>query len=243
MTPAIAQKLIALNQQFYQIVAEPFTKTRSYSWTGWLDLLDFFQSRNFLPKTILDLGCGNGRFLTFATEHWTLEKYLGIDASSELLAYAKESYAHLPFVTFKNQDLFTDTNLNEYLGSYELITILGVMHHIPGRDLRVSFLKSAASKLTDDGMLVVTFWDFLSETKLSKKVVPWTLVNIDPKFVEEHDYLLDWKRAATAYRYCHYYNVDEISELASAAGLKVVKQFLADGPGGKANRYVVFNRQ
>jgi 2-polyprenyl-3-methyl-5-hydroxy-6-metoxy-1,4-benzoquinol methylase len=242
MKQEIVKKLIQLNQDFYRIIAAPFTKTRSYSWAGWEQLYLLFQQWGFNPTSVLDLGCGNGRFLSFARSKWLLADYLGIDGSKELLDFAKATYAAQTNTSFIEQDLITDIDLTQIRRQFDLVVILGVMHHVPSQELRVQFLQAAAAKLNADSYLVVTFWDFLSEKQLAKKIVPWSKVGLTTAAVDEHDYLLDWQREKLAYRYCHYYTKEEIAELAEFAGLEIVQEFLADGPGGKANRYVVFKR-
>lgn len=242
MKQEIVSQLIDLNNAFYKKVATPFTQTRSYSWTGWDEIASVFTELGFSPKRILDLGCGNGRFLTFIKKQWSINNYLGIDSSNELLSFAKESYREDASAQFITHDIFKNPELSEISDNYDLIVLLGVMHHVPSEDLRVDLLKNAAEKLEKGGYLVATFWDFLSEKKLSKKVVDWNLVNISEVELDKRDYLLDWKRDKTAYRYCHYYTFEEIEKLLVKCNLKSVKQFFADGPGGRANRYVLMQR-
>ena len=62
MDAATIRNIIDLNNRFYKTVATDFSATRQMPWAGWDRLLPF------LPKEaidILDLGCGNGRFLSF----------------------------------------------------------------------------------------------------------------------------------------------------------------------------------
>ncbi len=242
LSATTVKRLIELNNDFYNKVAGPFTKTRSYSWAGWQRLADYFAEISFTPQRILDLGCGNGRFLTFVLQNWQYQDYTGIDANTKLLEYAQESYGDLPNCKFITLDFLTNPDLSLVKSQFDLIVLLGVMHHVPGEALRKQILTSASEKLSDKGFLIVTFWDFLSEKQLSKKIVPWSMLDINEADLAERDYLLDWKRDNYAFRYCHYYVKEEIVELAKAAKLEVVTEFFADGPGGRANRYVVFKK-
>ncbi len=73
---------------------------------------------NFVPATILDIGCGNGRLLRRMHAHWPSAILAGIDVSEGMLAqaHAQTAYAtfhqalaeHLP-VENETMDLVTST--------------------------------------------------------------------------------------------------------------------------------------
>jgi SAM-dependent methyltransferase len=244
MHPVLVQKLISLNKQFYSEAGADFNNTRSYSWAGWEKLAETFSAEAFTPQTILDLGCGNGRFFKFAQEHFSVNKYLGIDSSKELLQYARENFKGSAKYAFKELDFLSQPQGLKALGKYDLIVVMGVMHHIPGKDLRELLLKQLKVLLNQKGLLVITFWEFIANKQLAKKIVPWEAAGVDPGLLldlDPHDYLMDWKQGGVHYRYCHYYTEAETTNLFKAAGLHVKQQFQADGPGGKANLYYVLS--
>ena len=59
-----------------------------------------------LPNTVesvLDLGCGNGRFYEFISKHYPNVKYTGIDTNNGLLSEARKKYGNDKFF---NMDIF-----------------------------------------------------------------------------------------------------------------------------------------
>lgn len=64
------EQILYLNKKFYQSVAKDFSISRQKDWNGWDRAVQIAKNhlkeplRKKGPK-ILDLGCGNGRFLKF----------------------------------------------------------------------------------------------------------------------------------------------------------------------------------
>src|SRR5690348_16330448 len=65
MTKDTIQLLNKVNQDFYNSISESFDNSRQYYWEGWNILWDFIIHNNISIESILDLGCGNARFLKF----------------------------------------------------------------------------------------------------------------------------------------------------------------------------------
>ena len=87
MTPETAQKLVAINQEFYAQFAGAFHRSRIEPAEGFHDLVAFLPQRKF---RVLDVGCGNGRFGYFLHQHGRVQTYLGLDASPDYLAQAQQ---------------------------------------------------------------------------------------------------------------------------------------------------------
>ena len=64
MKQATILQLNDLNQHFYKVTAEEFSKTRSFYWKGWGELIEPLKEigKNHPQLKVLDIGCGNGRF-------------------------------------------------------------------------------------------------------------------------------------------------------------------------------------
>jgi len=87
MNPDVAQRLLMLNQQFYDACAAAFARSRGAGQTGLLRTLPY------LPPTprVLDIGCGNGRLARWLAGQRPGATYVGLDASAGLLAAAGQT--------------------------------------------------------------------------------------------------------------------------------------------------------
>jgi SAM-dependent methyltransferase len=236
-----SNKLNQLNKDFYSKVAIYFDSSRRYPWRGWQDLVDFFKRVDFTPKTILDLGCGNGRFLEFLKDNYKDFKYCGIDSSKELLAIAKNRLKNNFFLA----DLQTDgwsRKAEKISGGYDLIVLMGVMHHIPGKENRVNLIKQSLKLLTNKGYLVFSAWQFLKKVKLPNANTGWQLLDISEQDLDQNDYLLSWNRGTTALRYCHFLDNTEAGELFKICNLQIINEFDADGKDNQLNHYYVLKK-
>ncbi|MGH9460977.1 MAG: methyltransferase domain-containing protein, partial [Vicinamibacteria bacterium] len=105
--------LNAINRDFYTQRAEEFAATRGGPWRGWRRLLEPLQACEE-PLSVLDVGCGNGRFGMFLREN--LQKpfrYVGIEVSAAALESARENLSGMPAVTLLEHDV--TAHLNEPL--------------------------------------------------------------------------------------------------------------------------------
>lgn len=229
MNTQIQQKLIKLNKIFYERNAQSFSDTRQYWWKGWKELVKYFDELNFNPISILDLGCGNGRFGEFIKERYPGIEYTGIDFSSELIKKSENDIGNFQVVNI------TDLEAIKTLGQYDLVVMMAVLHHIPSRKLRSEIIDELYNHLKPDGMMVMTFWQFMNDKTLSDKVVPWSELEIDEDALEDGDKLLSWGGDKTNLRYCHNFSKQEQVEYLSDKN--VVGKFEADGKTGQLNSY------
>ena len=250
MDPAVITQLNQLNRDFYQTVGESFDQTRQTSWDGWQQLLPEIESLS-PPLKVVDLGCGNGRFGQFLAEHFPDEEidYRGIDQNLYLLKAAQSNSWPPHFtVNFDQADLIelirqpdfwhtllTDT---DHL-SPTLITLFGMMHHLPSFELRQQLLTQLADLLSADGILIFSAWQFAEDPRYQHRFINPEKVGIDSLQLETNDYILDWQRGATAYRYCHFMNPTEAETLIQQSQLQIVRQFCADGKTQQLNKYYV----
>ena len=70
MDPATANALRALNRRFYEERAREFSDSRNAPWPGWLRLAPHLRelAEGGRAISLLDAGCGNGRFAHFLAE-------------------------------------------------------------------------------------------------------------------------------------------------------------------------------
>jgi len=221
-------QLIALNREFYSRFSADFSDTRSS------ERFNIEPFRKYLASDmrLLDAGCGNGRLAgTLERASFSLD-YVGVDGSAELISLAQKKNATLRNVRaqFRVVDL-TTPRWNETLRDalpFDVIASLAVLHHIPSFELRANVLREIRVLLKPRGIFVMSNWRFLNNERLRKKIVDWRELMIDNRRLEPGDYLLDWKRGGTGYRYAHLVDENEVNKLANASGLQVVEQFHAD---------------
>jgi SAM-dependent methyltransferase len=243
--------LNAINRRFYRDRAREFSQTRDAPWPGWTRLMESLgDGTASAPLHVLDVGCGNGRFARFLRERGRAFRYLGVDASAALLDHARARLADSPDIEFAQTD-FVETSLDGLRAEkdFSLIVLFGVLHHVPGRERRVSLLQSLARRLTPDGRLAATAWQFQAFQRFRDRLLPWDRFNresddpIDTSQLETGDHLLPWGPSpGAAVRFCHFSDETEMQALVSDAGLACLKTWLADGREGDLNRYYLLRR-
>ncbi len=239
MDDATIARLNQINRDFYRVTAENFDQTRGKAWPGWEKLLPYIKR----PLSVLDVGCGNGRFGVFVAEKLLQSKpsnpirYHGIDNNPVLLERARQTLGNMPGITatFEERDIVENP---PDFGEHGLVVLFGVIHHIPGAVQRKAFMRTLAERVAPGGMLAFACWRFYEYERFRKRITAWP----DDVQVEEHDYLLDWRRGEVALRYCHYVDDDEHAQLVSAAGLPEITTYRTDGFTGEVNRYSLLKR-
>ena len=230
------RRLNQINREFYRKTAAEFDATRQSAWHGWERMLETVG----LPiDSVLDIGCGNGRFARFLSGRQAQSfAYIGIDNNADLLDAARRPLTTDPRVKLK---LIKEDVVLDALPSLpaQLVVLFGLLHHVPGRLRRRRLLHSSASCVLPGGYLVLATWRFYEQERFRKRIVAWS----DDIEVEKHDYLLDWRRGERALRYCHYVDDEEHAGLVEATGLTVLADYRADGADGSLNRYTVLQRR
>lgn len=100
----------------------------------------------FNVKSVLDAGCGDGRFAYELGD--TTIKYLGVDFSESAIRFAN---AFNPSKRFLISDLST-MNLSH---KFEAIVLIETLEHIPLQSVR-SLIQNLKRHLTKEGILIVT---------------------------------------------------------------------------------------
>jgi SAM-dependent methyltransferase len=218
------REIIEINKDFYSKHNESFDKSRSFGfWEGFEDLLEV------IPENlkILDLGCGNARFLKFLLEkNFTIKEYLGIDNSVEFTEKNSENYKNF---NFKNLDVITDLNMIQE--NFSLITAFGITHHIPNKEFRKEWFSKIEDMAIRGGFIILSFWNF-DRNKSD--------INFQPKTykMENGDYFLGWKDNFSSHRFCHYFSTLEINEIILCfKNSTLIKQFDKD-----QNTYLILQK-
>lgn len=242
MDQTLATKLAEINQKFYSQAHIYFDETRQKPWKGWETLLSKIP---LAFSNCLDVGCGNGRFAALLAEHSSSFKYTGIDFNQELLDFAHQKLSDLE-IDFKliKANLLDDWN-KEIDEKFDLVVAFGVLHHIPGFQNRKLFLKKLSETLNNDGVLVITVWQFLKLKRFSNSMPNQQSIleelEISKNELEENDFILDWKRGTHAYRYSHLVSEYEFKKLLPK-NIQIVDTFHEDGKTRDVNKYYILRR-
>ncbi len=95
---------------------------------------------------VLDIGCGWGSFMAYATEKYGVE-CVGISISKEQVAWARQRYSHLP-LEFRLQDY---REVNE---QFDAIASIGMFEHVGRKNYR-TYMKMAHRCLKKDGLFLL----------------------------------------------------------------------------------------
>ena len=196
---------------------------------------------------VLDVGCGNGRFLRFLAEQWHGPiEYFGVDLQVPS-STAGKAIEPLPRVTahwYAHDFVVESEPLPRALtGPFDLVGLFGVLHHVPSFALRRTLLEALAQRLEPSGLMAVTLWQFANQARFRNRLVPWSQsesvvgIRVSESQLEPGDLLLRWGAKDDVARYCHHVTPQEWACLTDALGLRVVSAYSADGATGDLNLY------
>jgi len=213
-----------LNKEFYKKHAVSFSNSRDMNfWRG------FEVCKMFITPTtsVLDLGCGNARFLQFLkSQNISFKSYLGVDSEESFISENKVKY---PEGNFQTQDILEFENFHS-IEPKDFVAVFGVTHHIPEKKYRLTWFENLEKLVNKNGYLIISFWNF-DKNKSTDFV---------PKFykIEENDYFLGWKQDFSVLRYCHYFNKEELKEIIlTLSKFNLIEEFEAD-----YNFYLIFKK-
>lgn len=209
MDKKYAEYLLQKTKNDYNLIADDFSRTRALVWPETTALFDKYIVQG---DKILDLGCGNGRYLDYFEGKEV--NYSGVDNSEKLIELAKNRYPKANFQVADALNLpFSDDFFDEVFS-------VAVFHHIPSEKLRVDFLKEAKRVLKPGGILILTVWNFW-KTKEFFLHLKFIILKLFGSKLDFGDFLEPWSNKTL--RYYHYFTKGELIGLAKKAGL-VIKE-------------------
>ena len=249
MSPETRDALLALNRRFYDAQAEDFARTRPRPWRGSERVLNHIGAAT--PR-VLDVGCGHARLLdALHARYGSAFHYIGVDASRALLDLARERARVAGIEVHLRYEDFVADDPEQVLpgGEYDLLALLGVLHHVPGDAARRALLAAAARRLGAQGVLALTLWRLHTDPRFERRRVSTEqAAALTPELARAHaalepgDHLLWWGQGQKALRYCHFMDEAELERLLSGLPLSELARFDDDGAGERMNTYVLLRR-
>ncbi len=211
MKSELAQKLLQKTIEDYSAIAEDWYHSRQGKF--WPDIL-FFQQYVKTGDKVLDVGCGNGRFLA-VLEDKDID-CTGLDNCQPLLDIAR--------ARFKDKAKFVQgdvLNLPFADGQFGVVVCIAVLHHIPSRELRMKALSELKRVLKSDGTLILAVWDIYNR-QYAKIVLKYFLLKIfGQQPMDFKDVLIPFNHKVN--RYLHGFTPGEFKKLVESSKLKIVE--------------------
>ncbi len=208
MKKEYAQFLLDKVNKDYSLIAKDFSRTRE---SVWPEIEFLFNDFLYPGNTVLDLGCGNGRWFDVFQKRSV--DYIGLDNSQELIKIAQGKYPQGKFVLASALDMpFSDD-------FFDGIYSIAVFHQIPGSQLRLRFLEEAKRVLKPGGLLILTVWNFHRPRELILLVKYTILKLLGKSELDFGDVFYSWGDKTK--RYYHVFFKRELLSLAKASGWKV----------------------
>lgn len=120
-----------------------FTGVRAFLDDGYAAIKKAIARELDVGKGVLDIGCGTGQFCGL----FPREVYVGVDASSAYLAYARKRHPGYRFAVGDAAHLRIQKKFSQAL-------IVGVLHHLPDAQVQ-KILEAASRALLKDGRLLI----------------------------------------------------------------------------------------
>jgi ubiquinone/menaquinone biosynthesis C-methylase UbiE len=209
--------------EVYDKISAHFSQTRYKPWPLVAEFLNSLEKDSY----VLDIGCGNGKYLSVNENLITF----GTDRSGNLLTIAKEKNINSQFFTADSLKLPVKSE------SFDAAISIAVIHHFSNELLRIQALKEIFRIVKKGGLVLVYVWAMeQKEKKFTEQdnFVPWHLQN---KYENESkvstlengpNIMKDKKIDCTVYqRYYHVFYKGELEDIINKTGvdIEIVKSY------------------
>lgn len=129
-----------------------FSQVRKLRWGyEYLSYLRFVLARLERAEfdSLLDVGCGEGRFLREVSKRFQGKRLLGVDFSARAVEYARLLN---PGLSFTRADIARGSESAE---RFDVVTLIETLEHVPPGELD-TFVEGLRRRTNDDGLLVVS---------------------------------------------------------------------------------------
>lgn len=168
-------------ENFYDLIASEFDKTRVRLWSCVISFLNSFQSQ----ATILDIGCGNGKYMNYRSDI----TMIGIDISANLVDICKKKGFNV--IKANMNEIPFDDN------SFDGIICVAAYHHLNNDIDRQKTLNEIYRILKINGIAFIEVWAKEQSDKSNKNSLNFT----------NKSNLVKWSSITTGEIYYRYYNI------------------------------------
>ena len=117
-------------------------------------------------RSVLDVGCGNGRFLEESEKlGYIPDTYLGVDNSEGMILEARKLHPESHFEVCSMNSLST---CNLPLATFDAIVFLASFHHLETQVERIQALKDTKKLLHPNGRIYMTNWNLREQIRYEK---------------------------------------------------------------------------
>ncbi|OIP79441.1 MAG: hypothetical protein AUK20_02125, partial [Parcubacteria group bacterium CG2_30_45_37] len=220
------KNLLELVKRNYGEIAADFDLTRKKDlWPELIKLSEMVKNGD----RVLDVGCGNGR-LVKAFENKKIS-YLGVDNSEKLIKLATNQRLLRRSAPRNDKWVVADILELDKLPErdFDYVFCIAVLHHLPGKDLRLKALEQIKNKIKPGGKIILTVWNLWSQKKFRKLIIKYDWFKLIGKNqMAWGDILFDWKNAKgekISRRYYHVFTGYGLKKLAGETDLKIEKLY------------------
>ena len=220
------KNLLELVKRNYGEIAADFDLTRKKDlWPELIKLSEMVKNGD----RVLDVGCGNGR-LVKAFENKKIS-YLGVDNSEKLIKLATNQRLLRRSAPRNDKWVVADILELDKLPErdFDYVFCIAVLHHLPGKDLRLKALEQIKNKIKPGGKIILTVWNLWSQKKFRKLIIKYDWFKLIGKNqMAWGDISFDWKNAKgekISWRYYHVFTGYGLKKLAGETDLKIEKLY------------------
>lgn len=196
----------------YDNFAHTFSESRkNHPWPELNCIIEDMKRQGF--SNVLDIGCGNGRFLEEADKaELHIEHYLWIDSSTGMIAEARKLHREYHFEVAPMESLSNCQTVK--LSNYDAIIFLASFHHLESREERLTVLEDIKLFLKPGGRVYMTNWNLRDQSRYQKS------------HQGNGDYDI---KIGEFSRYYHGFTVEELNELFDTTWWNVVENKIFEG--------------
>lgn len=194
---------------------------------------NFKSLKNGANKKILDIGCGNGSFLSFVSENEF--ECIGIDLDKKSISQAQKR--NLKNTLFFNISLPEFIKNQDLIGTFDIITMFEVFEHLDNPEETIKLIKKLLKK---DGIFIGSLpnidrfymWKYYMDYEIPPYHLSFWKIKSWKKYIEKHEFKMIFAENSNYYGYIsdvirlkHFYKNNMWSKVINAF-LLFTKRFI-----------------